>query len=261
MKIQLLAAVGLMVPMLAAMPVYAAPQTMPNGVTFDPEYYAANNPDVVTAYGTTDPYTLFTHFCYYGKAEGRAAYEGDQDAVLILQALTAQKAAEAAGTDAAAESTTTAATTAFGQYIDSLLGQITTADMTQDQKLRAAWNWLLNHASYKRTYDTPSGDWTQQYASELLTTGKGNCYRYAAAFAYLAKGLGYDAEVRTGQISAARGGVTPHGWVVLTINGTEYICDPDMADAKNSPNAYYMKTFAQYPVKPLTTQNTWEINY
>lgn len=272
MKIQLLAAVSLMIPMLAVMPVHAAPQTMADGSTFDSEFYAQNNPDVVAVFGN-DATSLYNHYVLCGKAEGRAAYAGDTEAVTILtaniangtaivsaDAATAQATAVAAA-QAAVGTTATAANTEFEQYIQQILAQITTSDMSDSQKLNAAWNWLLKFASYKRTYETPSGDWTQQYAQELLSSGHGNCYRYAAAFAYLAKELGYDVKVVTGQISAARGGVTPHGWCVITIGGVEYICDPDMADAKGAYSAYYMKTFSQYPVKPLIAQNSWAINF
>lgn len=49
---------------------YAAPAVMPDGVVFDAEFYAANNPDVVTVYGT-DTSALYRHYVEYGKAEGR----------------------------------------------------------------------------------------------------------------------------------------------------------------------------------------------
>lgn len=49
---------------------YAAPVVMPDGTTFDAEYYAANNPDVVAAYGT-DAAALYQHYVDFGKAEGR----------------------------------------------------------------------------------------------------------------------------------------------------------------------------------------------
>lgn len=49
---------------------HAAPAVMPDGTTFDAEFYAANNPDVVAAYGT-DAAALYQHYVDYGKAEGR----------------------------------------------------------------------------------------------------------------------------------------------------------------------------------------------
>lgn len=46
----------------------AAPKTYADG--FDPEYYAANNPDVVSAYGSNAD-ALYNHYLNHGKAEGR----------------------------------------------------------------------------------------------------------------------------------------------------------------------------------------------
>jgi len=52
----------------------AAPRIMPGGEIFDPEYYAANNPDVAAQLGT-DPQALYQHYRDYGKAEGRLPYD------------------------------------------------------------------------------------------------------------------------------------------------------------------------------------------
>ena len=47
---------------------------------FDAAYYAANNADVVAALGSS-PEALYSHYTQFGKGEGRAAYEGDPNAV------------------------------------------------------------------------------------------------------------------------------------------------------------------------------------
>ncbi len=145
--------------------------------------------------------------------------------------------------------------------INSIIKTVTTDDMDQKTKLRACYDFILNHCSYKRTYETPAGDWTETFAKEILTTGKGNCYRYAAAFGYLARGLGYEeVHVATGQIKAARGGVTPHGWTEIKIDGVWYLFDPDMEDAKPGRD-YYYKTEEKYPTKPLIKEAEWPIEF
>lgn len=58
---------------LSSVSVYAAPRTMSDGTVFDPEYYAAANPDVVAALGS-DPNVLYKHYVIYGKNEGRKPY-------------------------------------------------------------------------------------------------------------------------------------------------------------------------------------------
>lgn len=75
MRIKLLAAASMMIPMLAVVPVQAAPQTMADGRTFDVVYYAQNNPDVVTVFGN-DETALYNHYTLCGRSEGRAAYAG-----------------------------------------------------------------------------------------------------------------------------------------------------------------------------------------
>ena len=52
---------------------YAAPKQMPDGVMFDPEYYAVSNPDVVAALGNSES-ALYGHYKKYGKKEGRKPY-------------------------------------------------------------------------------------------------------------------------------------------------------------------------------------------
>ncbi len=152
--------------------------------------------------------------------------------------------------------------TALAQYVGAIISSVTTSSMTQEQKLRACYDYVINYASYKRTYETPSGDWTGQFALELLSSGYGNCYRYAAAFAYLAKGLGYDVKVSTGQIQAARGGVTPHGWTEVCIDGNWYIFDSEMADAKATlRDKMWKRTYSNYVIKPLNKLAEWPVNF
>lgn len=166
------------------------------------------------------------------------------------------RAAQAASSQAAAP---TQPVSEFHRVCLEILSQITTPEMTNEQKLQAAYQWVLAVTTYKRTYETPSGDWTKAYAMDIYSTGQGNCYRYAAAFAYLAKALGYEVRVCTGQISARRGGTTPHGWVEVNYGGQWLICDPDMQDTTGGN--YYLKTFQAYPVKPLNKAADWPIAF
>jgi len=67
---------------LFALPVHAAPVTLPDGTIFDPEYYAQQNPDVVAALGTSAQ-MLYQHYLVAGKAEGRLPYAGATPSVTI----------------------------------------------------------------------------------------------------------------------------------------------------------------------------------
>ncbi len=66
--------VALVAIMLSGMTVCAAPKTMPDGQTFDAEFYAKTYPDVVAALGSSES-ALYSHYVNYGKAEGRLPYE------------------------------------------------------------------------------------------------------------------------------------------------------------------------------------------
>ncbi|MCR5734450.1 MAG: hypothetical protein K6G22_07600 [Lachnospiraceae bacterium] len=148
---------------------------------------------------------------------------------------------------------------ALSQYCMNIINSVTNASMTPDQKLAACYAFVVKNYKYNRTYETPSGNWTGQYATELFSTGYGNCYRFACGFAYLAKALGYDVKVITGSVKSARGGVTPHSWVEVFYNGGWFICDPELQMAKGRD--LYMKTYDNYPVKPLIKQLEWGVGF
>ena len=128
-------------------------------------------------------------------------------------------------------------------------------------QVRALYNYMMAATEYKRTYETPAGNWTPGYAYECLTTGKGNCYRYAAAYAYLLKAAGFESRVAYGNIHAARGGLTPHSWTEVNINGVWYIVDCEMQDAKKDKYNFFMVDMNTYPVKPLVVSGYMPISF
>lgn len=68
----------------------AAPKKMSDGGVFDAEFYAANNPDVVAAIGTSAD-ILYLHYVNYGAAEGRLPYGTDAATLSQVLALSAPK--------------------------------------------------------------------------------------------------------------------------------------------------------------------------
>ena len=137
--------------------------------------------------------------------------------------------------------------------LDSLLQQVidrvTTNAMSQEGKLRACYDYVVNSFSYERKYNfSNTAGWQRQYALEMLTKGRGNCYNFAATFGCLAEKLGYG-NVRTiaGMTGKAGGGWTPHSWVEIDMNGTTYIFDPEMEHA----NGYdlWKKTYSTSPLR------------
>lgn len=121
----------------------------------------------------------------------------------------------------------------------------TKSSWSQDKKLKSCFNYLWKNYKYKRFYETPKASTMADYANYMLSKKKGNCYRYAASFAYIARVLGYDTRVAVGKISSARGGMTPHGWTEVKINGKWYMCDANMQRNHPSINSY-MKTNSSY---------------
>jgi hypothetical protein len=59
----------------SSLPALAAPVQMEDGTMFDAEYYAATNPDVVAAVGTSAA-ALWAHYKAFGRNEGRLPYAG-----------------------------------------------------------------------------------------------------------------------------------------------------------------------------------------
>lgn len=150
--------------------------------------------------------------------------------------------------------------TELRERVDAILTSIIQPGMTDEEKISACYWYMAKSHTYKRDYIRPSGDWTKDYALDIFTTGKGNCYRFAAAFAYLMKELGYETKVITGQVSAARGGTTPHSWTEVYTDGNWYVYDTELQYAAGQHN-YYKKTYATYPVKPLIKEQEWAVNF
>ncbi len=140
-----------------------------------------------------------------------------------------------------------------------VLDASTSEDMTQAQQLENSFAYFVNSVSYERKIDVPIGDWTEEYATNMFLNGKGNCYGYAAAFAYIAKGLGYDSRVCSGMVLSALGGKTPHAWTEVKMGEKWYIFDSEMQDAKG--DGYYKQTYESYPAKPLEKQLSWTVYY
>lgn len=116
---------------------------------------------------------------------------------------------------------------------------------SDSKKLEACFQYLWKNYEYERFYDTPKASAMSDYAVYMLKNKKGNCFRYAASFACIAKVLGYDTRVAVGKISSTHGGMTPHGWTEVKVDGKWYLCDANMQ--RNYPKINsYMRTNKNY---------------
>ncbi|MDO4308053.1 MAG: leucine-rich repeat protein [Eubacteriales bacterium] len=74
-----------------------------------------------------------------------------------------------------------------------VINRVTTPGMTQDQKLRACWYFIMATDFHPWAFpDTTKEGWRTKCAMDILTTEAGNCYGFAHGFAALARELGYE---------------------------------------------------------------------
>lgn len=74
-----------------------------------------------------------------------------------------------------------------------VVAKVTNKSMSKSEKLKACFNYTKN--AYKelnpRIPHYHGSDWPIVYANDMFVDGAGNCFSYGAAFAYMAKAIGY----------------------------------------------------------------------
>lgn len=142
------------------------------------------------------------------------------------------------------------------QKISEIFAAITTPEMTQYQKVKACYDYLINSCSYgignevyNRLEDYFFGDTGGVEAYCLLAENIGVCDDYSAAFVAMMRKLGFNSYVSVGWTHKASGGYTRHAWAVVKIDGVEYVFDPQIEDniSKGGKINYYRfcKTYDQ----------------
>ena len=100
-------------------------------------------------------------------------------------------------------------------------------EATRFELLRVAYDYCHQTFGYRRSWDDHpakgSHGWEINRAKDIFTSGKGNCYGFAAAFWSLARGLGYEARAISGVVLADE---QPHSWCFIEFDGKDYIFDP-----------------------------------
>lgn len=115
----------------------------------------------------------------------------------------------------------------------------TSNNQSRSEKLRTCFNYLWRSFPYQRVYGLPTADTlTKNFGEYMLKNKRGNCFCFGTTFAMIAKVLGYNSRVGVGLIAAAGGGMTPHGWAEIQINGQWLLCDPDMQKEIHGINSY-----------------------
>ena len=118
--------------------------------------------------------------------------------------------------------------------VQNVTGTGANSAQAKEKRLRACYDHMVNKCSY-RPRETPSGKpskWEVKYAYEMLRDKGGNCYSYAAGFAMLARGCGYDAKLVVGSIQKPGEELIAHAWV--EIGGKVYDPQTQQTLQKNS---------------------------
>ena len=112
--------------------------------------------------------------------------------------------------------------------IDAILDEITDGDMTTREKLKAAYDYVVQNYSYLKGdfYDVGDSSWAAEAALPIVRIGKGNCYSFAGVYYVLCRAIGVNAQVVSGYIGKDH---NRHGWVTVELDGEIYICDPETA--------------------------------
>ncbi|WP_165044062.1 GBS Bsp-like repeat-containing protein [Adlercreutzia sp. ZJ138] len=126
--------------------------------------------------------------------------------------------------------------------LDSYLKTIISQNGTN---LNTLFNYVAGYP-YINGSKYPSGNWSIPFAIEMYQNHGGNCYRFAALFCWLARAVGYNAQVVSGHVPTRSGYNSPHGWVEVYVDGATYVCDPESAHEFPGRN-WYMITYSGAP--------------
>lgn len=122
--------------------------------------------------------------------------------------------------------------------IEELLAKLVTDDMNGYKKAWVCYEYLIDNISYSRGMDANTGMYSVSdpattpkeilWATDLLNSGMGCCYHYSSAYVYILRAIGFEAHLVSGNVPAYKGGLTPHCWLYVTIDGINYTFDPDL---------------------------------
>ena len=115
-------------------------------------------------------------------------------------------------------------------------------DMDKLQLLRQCQIYCRDTFRYLRrnAYEMGATGWEIEDAKTIITTSRGNCYNFAAAFWALARGLGYEAYAISGTCLSDR---QPHSWVMIAFDGEEFFFDPEWEWAYHDRGVYDKEMF------------------
>ncbi len=147
-----------------------------------------------------------------------------------------------------------------------IVNKITTSKMSKKQKLRACWNYITKRSRWRyRSYSrgirkdaSGKSGWWYEAAYYMFTRHAGSCFNWAAAFAALAREIGYDPYIYTGLRYKIKNGKivnTRHAWVKIA--GLYY--DPEL-EWSHGNGSYGVKKYTQLQSR-FKYRKTWKFRF
>ena len=110
----------------------------------------------------------------------------------------------------------------------NFLNSVSSPSQTPRARMLACFRKLCTY-TYSWHPDSPSAWVMPTYAADTFRTKIANCWRFGAAFAYIARVLGYDTRVCIGGVTAYQySELSNHGWCEIYIDGTWKMVDVSM---------------------------------
>ncbi len=117
-------------------------------------------------------------------------------------------------------------------FVDAVIAEIIKEDMTQTEKMRAIYDWLLNEMVYQtdlsHDYAIDTYNKLDDYALISFTKFKGHCFHYAAMAALLLDTLNLEMTLVEGEgySSTAESHFVIHFWILVKVDGHYVHFDP-----------------------------------
>ena len=121
------------------------------------------------------------------------------------------------------------------RLLDEAIAACTEEGMTQEEMLKACYDFVRDYKylgrnpSFDESVKTPPYEKLLEFAEKILSTGKGDCYNFAASFCLLARRLGFEAECIIGECGYVwNWHPIAHGWVEIMQDGQTLLYDPQI---------------------------------
>ncbi|NLG11263.1 MAG: hypothetical protein GX562_07035 [Coriobacteriaceae bacterium] len=139
---------------------------------------------------------------------------------------------------------------ALGNLIDRVLRSITYEEMSNFDKLRAVYEYLIINFDYG--YLTTSSYAREARVYAALTENIGTCYEYSSTLFTIARQIGLPVYIVEGTTQLASGDYGEHYWNEIDVGGNVYVLDANVDDSIASRKGciwYYSfcRAYAQIP--------------